>query len=311
MTRTEVSHRIDVDAPADAIYRIVADVTQWPLYFPPTVRAERISGDDTDERIRIWALANGELRVWDSHRVLDPAEYRVRFAQAHPRDLVAEMGGAWTVLPGPDGRSTVVLDHFYRATGDDQEILARITSAVDTNSRSELAHLKQSAEGSVDEQGLLLDFSDSLTVNGSLEAAYDFIYAAGEWPERLPHVVRLTVDEAVAGLQVMEMDTRSPDGSVHTTRSGRVCLPPQRIVYKQTVLPPALRAHSGEWHFEPGADGTVTVTSRHQVILDPDGIAKLPNPPATMAAARQAVQHALGTNSRATMDRLRDFVEAD
>jgi len=32
------------------------------------------------------------------------------------------------------------------------------------------------------------------------------------------------------------MDTVSPNGSAHTTKSYRVCFPHDRIVYKQTTL---------------------------------------------------------------------------
>src|SRR5689334_5050275 len=81
----ELTHRIRVSAPAEAAYRIVADVSLWPLYFPPTVRAERISGDGAAERIRLWAVANGELRSWESRRRLYPAARRVEFEQAEPR----------------------------------------------------------------------------------------------------------------------------------------------------------------------------------------------------------------------------------
>jgi hypothetical protein len=99
---TEVTHRIEVAAPATAVYRIVAEVGLWPLYFPPTVRAERTGGDETDERIRIWALANGELRTWESRRRLDPAGLRIEFAQIEPREPVAAMGGTWRITERPD-----------------------------------------------------------------------------------------------------------------------------------------------------------------------------------------------------------------
>ncbi|PKK13866.1 MAG: cyclase [Thermomonospora sp. CIF 1] len=306
---TEVSHRIDVAAPAQAVYRIVADVSRWPLYFPPTVRAERIDGDDAEERIRIWALANGELRTWESRRRLYPDRHRVEFEQTRPQHPVAAMGGAWTIRPRPDGGCTVVLDHHYRAVDDDPVGLDRIARAVDSNSRSELEHLRRAAERGDAEAELLLDFSDTETVTGPLEEVYDFIYDVAKWPERIPHVQRIEVREDTPGLQYMEMDTRSPDGSVHTTISGRVCLP-RRISYKQVKLPPVLAAHNGEWLFEPGPDGTVTVTARHQVILDPEGIAALPDPPPSPAAAREAVRHALGSNSRATMAKAREFVES-
>lgn len=309
MTSTEVTHRIEVAAPAQAVYRIVSDVSLWPLYFPPTVRAERVSGDDSGELIRIWALANGELRTWQSRRTFCLAQRRVEFEQVQPREPVAAMGGAWSIEEKGDGLCTVILDHHYRATGDDAANLDRIARAVETNSVAELEHLRRAVERAERENELLLDFSDTETIAGSVEDTYDFIYDVAKWPERIPHVLRIELREDEAGLQYMEMDTRTPDGSVHTTVSGRVCTPSRRIVYKQTKLPPALQAHTGEWVFEPAPGGAVTVTARHQVILDPEGIAALPKPPESLGAARAAVRNALGANSRATLARARDFVE--
>ncbi|MET9390144.1 aromatase/cyclase [Streptomyces sp. NPDC006624] len=307
---TRVTHRIDVAAPADAVYRIVSDVSLWPLYFPPTVRAERTAGDDSDERIRIWAVAHGEVRTWESRRRLDRAAREVRFEQTRPSDPVAAMGGRWEVRERGDGDCTVVLDHHYRAVGDDPSALARIADAVETNSVSELSHLRLAAERAGSEDELLLDFSDTEVIPGPAADVYDFLYDAAKWPERLPHVVRLDLRENVTGLQYMEMDTRAPDGSVHTTVSGRVCTPGRRIVYKQTRLPPVLRAHNGEWLLEDAGDGTVRVTARHQVVLNPEGIAALPEPPASLGAARDAVRHSLGSNSRATLARAKAFATA-
>ncbi|MFG2806249.1 aromatase/cyclase [Streptomyces sp. DT199] len=307
---TQVTHRIDIEAPADAVYRVVSDVRLWPLYFPPTVRAERTRGDDSDEHIRIWAVAHGEVRTWESRRRLDPAARSVRFEQTRPADPVAAMGGRWEVRERGDKACTVVLDHHYRAVGDDPAALARIAEAVETNSVSELDHLRLAAERSGTEEDLLLDFSDTEVITGSAADVYDFLHDAAKWPDRLGHVVRLDLREKEPGLQYMEMDTRAPDGSVHTTVSGRVCFPQRQIVYKQTKLPPVLRAHNGEWLVEDAADGTVRVTARHQVLLDPEGIAALPAPPATLQAARDAVQHSLSSNSRATLARARAFAES-
>ncbi|MEY9876247.1 aromatase [Streptacidiphilus sp. MAP12-33] len=314
---TRMTHRIDVAAQPEAVYRIVADVARWPLYFPPTVRAAQTSvtesadGGATEETIRLWALANGRLRTWESRRSLRPQSLQVEFEQVTPASPVALMGGAWRLEPTPEGGTSVRLEHWFRAAGDDPAALEQITRAVDTNSRSELEHLRRAAERGDTEAELYLDFSDSETVAGSLSDVYDFVYEAAKWPVRLPHVARLELQEDEPGLQFMEMDTRSPDGSVHTTASGRVCETDRRITYKQTTLPPAFLAHNGEWTFEAHPeDDTVTVTSRHFVLLDPEGLAKLPQPPASLDAAKQAVRHALGSNSRATMAKAREFAEA-
>ena len=62
--------------------------------------------------------------------------------------------------------------------------------------------------------------------------------------ERLPHVARVVLTEDTPGLQFLEMDTRTKDGSTHTTKSVRVCFPDTRIAYKQITLPRAdVRAH--------------------------------------------------------------------
>ncbi|MEV7289260.1 aromatase/cyclase [Streptomyces sp. NPDC093252] len=310
MTLTEVTHRIDVPSDAEAAYRIVADVTLWPLYFPPTVRAERLSFDGREEHLRIWALADGELRTWRSRRVLDPERRRVAFHQSHPKPPVAEMGGAWRVEERPGGGCTVVLDHHYRAVDDDPAHLARIERAVEHNSTAELENLRRAVLRSGEEAELLLEFTDTETVHGPLPEVYAFLHDADQWPARLDHVAALDLREDSEGLQVLRMDTKAPDGSVHTTVSGRVCERDRRIVYKQTTLPPALQAHNGEWLFEETAPGVVRVTARHQVLLSPEGIAALPEPPASLDAARAAVRGALGGNSRATMARARAFVEA-
>ncbi|MFF1902832.1 aromatase/cyclase [Kitasatospora sp. NPDC058218] len=309
MTTTRVTHRIDVVAPAQVVHRIVSDVTSWPLYFPPTVRAEQVSRDADGELIRIWALANGELRTWTSRRRLDEVALTVEFEQTTPTDPVASMGGAWRLEDrGADG-CTVFLDHHYRAIDDDPQALERISRAVDTNSRSELAALKAAAERAADEEELLVDFSDSETFPGTVEDAYEFIRDLEKWPERITHVLRMEVREDIPGLQYMEMDTKSPDGSVHTTQSGRVCVRPGLIAYKQTRVAGVLLAHTGEWTFEPDGEGSVRVTSRHRVILDVEAIAALPKPPASLAEARVAVRNALGGNSRATIAIARRYAE--
>jgi aromatase len=314
MTITHVEHTIDVAAPADTVARIIGDVSSWPLYFPPTVHAERLQAwqeqdGGTEETIQIWALANGDLRTWTSRRRLSADGRRIDFRQVHSPAPVATMGGTWQLEDTDDGGCRVRLDHHYSAIDDDVEALHLIERAVDTNSRAELAALKASAER-VEQDGVLFTFEDTDLMDGALSQAYAFLRDADLWPHRLPHVARLDLTETPPGLQVMEMDTRSPDGSVHTTRSGRVCFDDQRIVYKQTTLPKGLAAHVGQWTFEELPTGRISVSSRHSVIIDIDALATLPRPPADLADARAAVRHALGSNSRATLAAAREHVRA-
>jgi aromatase len=306
MALTHSEHAIDIAAPAATVAAVVGAVSSWPTFFPPTVHARRESGDDREETIRIWATANGELRTWTSLRTLSADGRRVDFDQQEPRHPVAAMGGSWRITSDGDG-CRVVLLHHYAAVDDDPDVLEKMNRAVDTNSTAELAALKSSAERAAAD--LVYSFADTEVIEGPLDEAYAFVNDCARWPERLPHVARLHVDEPVTGLQMMEMDTRSADGSVHTTVSGRVCFDGERIVYKQTTPPRGLAGHRGEWTFEQRDGGRVLVTSRHTVVLDPDAFASLPNPPADLDEARALVRHALGSNSRTTLAHAKAHVE--
>lgn len=307
-TVRHTEHATRIDAPPDAVYRIVADVTSWPVHFPPTVHAVRLSGDDRAERIRIWALANGALRTWVSERVLDPGARTVAFAQAEPSAPVAAMHGTWRIEPGEGGGSHVVLIHDYSAVDDDPDALALIDGAVEANSGKELDALRHAAETGA-AADLTLEFSDGELVHGPLQAAYDFVNECDRWPERLPHVARVALTEDEPGLQFMEMDTRSPDGSAHTTASGRVCVPGERIVYKQTTTPPVMRTHNGEWLFEPAGDGAVRVTSRHTVVIDPGALEGPAAGGMDLPAVRRKIRETLGANSRATLRAAKRYAE--
>ena len=307
MTHTE--HSITIAAPPEAAYRVIADVLSWPVFFTPTIHTERVGGDDVDERIRIWAFANGEVKTWTSRRHLNAGAHRVEFSQEITQDPVATMGGEWTVEALSEDKSLATLTHDFTAVGDDPAKLDLIDRAVEHNSRAELDRRQLAAERQAEIDDLLLTFTDTELIDGPVAEAYDFIYRCQDWPDRLPHVSRLALTEDVPGLQVMEMDTRSPDGSVHTTKSGRVCFPGERIVYKQTQVPPILTAHLGEWLFEETPEGT-RLSARHTAMVKPEAVPELLGPRATVADAKKRVREALGANSTTTMRHAKAHVEA-
>jgi aromatase len=307
----EVEHEILVRAPADEVYRLLAEVVNWPRIFPPTVHADRLEGDGRQERIQIWATANGEPKTWTSRRALDPQARWISFRQEVCAPPVSDMGGAWLIEPQPGGTSRIRLQHDYRAIGDDPDGLDWIDRAVDSNSRTELAALKTTIESAlVAADELRLSFVDALRVEGSPRDLYDFINRADLWRERLPHVARAELREQTPGLQVLEMDTRTKDGSTHTTKSVRVCFPHDRIVYKQVTLPMLMMLHTGEWRFEPDKDGSVLASSQHTVVINPDNIATVLGPDADVTRAREFVRDALGGNSRATLRLAKSYTES-
>ena len=306
----EVEHEIAVDAPAEEVYRLIADPESWPRIFPPTVYVDRVETDGRSERIRIWATANGQAKNWASRRVLDPEGLRITFRQEVSTPPVAQMSGTWVLEPVTPSTCRVRLLHAYRAVGDDPAGLAWIDEAVDRNSRSELAALKANVELVTGATGadLLLSFEDTVQVDGAAKDVYDFLNEAGLWRERLPHVARVELQEDSPGLQVLEMDTRTKDGSTHTTKSVRVCFPHQLIVYKQITLPALMTLHTGWWRLTEDGDG-VTATAQHTVAINTANIARVLGPDAGVPEAKAFVRTALSTNSTATLGHAKRYAE--
>ncbi|MEV6954724.1 aromatase/cyclase [Streptomyces sp. NPDC051183] len=308
MTTREVEHEITISAPAGAVYRLLAEVTNWPRIFPPTIHVDRVEAEGSEERIRIWATANGDAKNWTSRRTLDPEGLRITFRQEIPAPPVAAMGGTWILEPLGESETRVRLLHDYSAIGDDPHDLLWIERAVDKNSTSELAALKENVEAAHAAEDLTFSFTDTVEINGSAKDAFDFINEADRWAERLPHVAVVRLTEDVPGLQTLEMDTRAKDGSVHTTKSYRVVFPDHKIAYKQVTLPALMTLHTGEWTFVE-KDGVTAASSQHTVTLNTANIARILGDEATVADAREYVHTALSTNSTATLNHAKAYAE--
>jgi aromatase len=303
-----VEHAVTVRADADAVYRLIADVGRWPELFPPTVHVEHVERTDREERIQIWATANGEAKTWTSRRSLDPDARVIEFRQERSQPPVAAMTGTWIVEPASPGVARVRLLHTYRAVDDDPGSLEWIDRAVDRNSHAELVALRACAERAAGGPDAVLTFEDVAPIAGTAKDVYDFIDEAHLWAERLPHVAGVSLREDTPGLQVLAMDTRAKDGSVHTTESIRVTFPHHKIVYKQVKLPALLTLHTGEWRFRERRGG-VDATSRHTIAIDPDKVAPVLGQGASIDDARRFVRDTLSANSLATLGHARAFAE--
>lgn len=306
-TARETEHEIEVAAPAERAYDLIADVGKWPEIFPPTVHAECVERDGNDELIRLWATANGAAKTWTSRRQHDPGRMSVSFRQERSQHPVGGMGGEWVVEPVSESACRVRLLHDFFAASDDPADLDWIGQAVDRNSAAELNALKTSAELTGPDQ--LITFDDTVTIDGAAKDVYDFINEAQLWPRRLPHVSRVSLEEETPGLQILEMDTSSGGGSVHTTRSVRVCRPYTSIVYKQSVLPALLSLHLGQWIIEERDGAGVSVTSRHGVRVDTARIADVLGAGADVPAAHEAARKALSGNSLTTLRAAKAYAE--
>jgi aromatase len=302
------THTIFIGAPPQAVYDLIADAGRWPYIFTPTVHVQRLYGTGTNERLRLWAVANGAVRSWVSERTMDPRELRIRFRQENPAAPVASMAGEWVFVPLPDNATSVVLLHKFRAVDDDPGNIALITQAVDRNSTAELAALKNIAELGKLTSKLVYSFANSMTIASEPGPVYDFLYHAREWPERLPHVSRLILDEAVPNVQTIEMDTDELDGSMRTARLVRVCFPYESIVYKQTDPPELMSAHVGRWRVYPVAAG-VRVTSHNTVTIRPDRVRRVLGGDVTVEQAYQLIRDTVSNNNWITLRQAKHAIE--
>ncbi|MBZ4319359.1 aromatase/cyclase [Streptomyces huiliensis] len=306
--RHHTLHTTEIDAPAATVYGIIADVTRWPQFFTPNVHVEHLEQGPGTERIRIWATANDEVKSWVSRRELDEAKLTVTFRQEVSAAPVASMGGTWVVTPAGDDRSVLKLHHDFTVVDDAPDGESWIRTALDRNSDAELAGIKRIAEEHDRLGELMFAFEDTVHIAADGKDVFDFLDRADLWPERLPHVARLDFTDE-DGVQTLAMDTRAADGSTHTTESVRVVFGTDRIVYKQTTVPALMTAHTGRWTVVPAGDG-VDVTSQHTVILRPDAVERVLGKGKTVADSRAYVQHALSTNSRATLGHAKEYAEA-
>ncbi|MFJ9721254.1 aromatase/cyclase [Streptomyces sp. NPDC101209] len=296
MTDTRV-HRVvsevTASAPAGVLYGLIADATQWPLFFAPCLHVEQLDFDGTHERLRMWADAGGTIASWVTSRRLDVGRHRVEFRHDVPAAPVRSLSGVWTVQPLGD-RCRVTLAHAFSVTGDAPDDVARLTRITRANSRAQLDRLAWLAERWVRLDDLVLSFEDTIALKGPAEVVYDFLYRAAQWPDRLPHVHSVHLAEDSPGVQTMAMAGAGADGTVHHTESVRMCFPAAgRIVYKQTRTAPLLASHTGEWCVDPDESG-VTARARHTVLLSQDGIARVLGPDATIQDARGRLREELG-----------------
>ncbi|MEU6143270.1 aromatase/cyclase [Streptomyces sp. NPDC047081] len=299
-------HEIKIAAPADDIYRLLAQAENWPQLFPPSIHVDHVERGEREERIRIWATAGDSVKNWTSHRVLDPERRRIEFRQEVSSPPVAAMGGAWQIDELPSGEALVRLGHDFRAT--DESGLSRLEEVVDRNSRSELESLRTITESKAAIDELTCSFEDTVRIRGEARDVFDFVYQANLWTDRLPHVVTVRLDQPSPGLQTLEMDTLSKDGTTHTTKSYRVGLEPDRIVYKQITLPALITLHTGRWTFAPADDG-ITASSQHTFRVDTATIGQVLGEEATAQDAIEYVRTALSTNSMATLTLAKAYAE--
>ncbi|MFD9393236.1 aromatase/cyclase [Streptomyces sp. NPDC060000] len=303
------THNVRVAAPAGVVYTLIADAEKWPLYFSENIHVERLEFDGERERLRMWSLMDGRLKACILHRHLDPVRRRIDHRQEPPAAPLASMTGVLTVHDQGTHASEAELRYAFSVVDDLPHDRAWAQQAADRNSRIHLADLKRLAEHWTRLDELTLAFEESIRVNGPPELVYDFLYRAADWPGSVPHITRADLTEDAPGVQHLSLQTLTGHGA-QTTESVRICFPHAgRIVYKQTVPPAALAAHTGEWSVVPDETG-VTVTAQHTVVLREENLPTGPGRREGLAHARRQARRTLGAGTRALLTLARQHAQS-
>lgn len=110
---------IDVEAPAELVFRLAHDVERWPALLPHYVAvdvlertADGLTARMIVRRTLIPIVGLGLPVAWRSRTWAEPTQRRLRFQ--HLGGATAGMEVTWRIEPNGDGRSRVTLEHDFR-----------------------------------------------------------------------------------------------------------------------------------------------------------------------------------------------------
>ncbi len=143
---TTAIHEAEVDAPAKAVYEMLADLDGWPRIFRPFVHVESLGAADGFERVGMWTASDDRVEHWTALRRLDESALRIDFRPERPAPPLASMERSWSVRPLSPGTCAVRLTHDYRVLGEDPAALRSARELIDAIAGAETAAVKAAAE---------------------------------------------------------------------------------------------------------------------------------------------------------------------
>ena len=305
----KTAHEVTVAAPPDLVYRLLADLANWPWIFRPFVHAERLGADGPFDRVGMWTTTGDQVEHWVALRRLDEARLRIDFRPEEPAAPLATMERSWIVEPRSGGSCTVRLLHRCSVLGDDPSALESTARVIDTIADAETQAVKRAAELVAGTPELKVEVTDTVGIAGSEKAVHHALHDVRSWPGILPHVARAEVVQDTDGRQLVEIETVERSGKPLAMRTARVSLAPYAVVYKQLALPPISSSHHVRWHIEPTAGG-VEVTSHQTVIVEPPGIERMLGSGKGTADATEFIQRELSAKVRLVLDGVKKHIEA-
>jgi ribosome-associated toxin RatA of RatAB toxin-antitoxin module len=149
MDHTE--HTVTVQASADVVYDVLADVEGYAKLFPPTESVTMVEESGTHQIARLVVDVSGQRQAWVSRRDLDPQRRVIAYRQLENAPMVAYMGGEWRALPLGENQTQLVITHDFAARSTSaipslDQATELLRAAVERNSHADLAAVRQEAE---------------------------------------------------------------------------------------------------------------------------------------------------------------------
>lgn len=299
-------HSVTVDAPADVVFDLIADVEQHRRIFPSVLHTAYLEREAAGDRVERWSWIRplDAVRTWRARRELDRAAKLITFVHEDPEAPLTAASGAWSFKALSDGSTEVELRHEYTlhgpASGGDQAV-----ALLDRGAAAQLEQLKAFVEAREDIAELEVSYEAQLVIDEPIEAVYNYFYEADRWSERIPHCLSASAKEDVEHLQVVVMDVQVPSGALHTTKQARVCFPGEKIIWRQLEgLPPLDDMLYGYMAFEQTPEGVLVRTGQTE-LLKRNGVAKRGW---TVAEAKEHVAEVRGGRNLDSLKSAQEFL---
>ncbi|MCE7003237.1 aromatase/cyclase [Kibdelosporangium philippinense] len=144
-------HTVTVNANADIVYEVLADIEGYAKLFPPTESSTMLEESETHQIARLVVDVSGQIQSWVTRRDLDRPNRTISYRQLDNAAMVKYMGGQWRALPLDGDRTQLVITHDFAARPTEQvpsqeEATRLLQAAVENNSHADLAAVRDEAE---------------------------------------------------------------------------------------------------------------------------------------------------------------------
>jgi aromatase len=144
-------HTVTVEAPADVVFAVLADIEGYANLFPPTQESTILEESETHQIARLVVDVSGQIQSWVTRRDIDRERRVIAYRQLENAPMIEFMGGEWRALPLDEKRTQLVITHDFaarptEAVPSQEKATELLRAAVDRNSDADLDAVRKESE---------------------------------------------------------------------------------------------------------------------------------------------------------------------